>query len=258
MVCFRRALCNSEKHHLLSLLMEEKEQPKRRINVLLVDDDPAFARLVEHHLRQFQGKEFSLTWKETVEEALEHLKRQEPTDIILTDLAFPVSNGLDFCLQINQMEIGIPVVFVTAMRDYRVAVEALKLGVEDFLLKEDLSESLLPRTIANAFDRAQRRRQMAIVEKRMLIAQKRAEAIRELVVTVCHEFNNPLAAIKISADLLVRQPLATSSLQLLESLDSSFRKIEAEIKRLRDINFEQIDPKAPSPDPNQGAARQVT
>jgi FixJ family two-component response regulator len=222
-------------------MMEQKEQQRRRIHVLLVDDDRSFARLVEHHLRQFQGREFSLTWKETVEDALDYLEHREPTDIILTDLAFPGSNGLDFCLQMNQREIDIPVVFVTAMRDYRVAVEALKLGVEDFLLKEDLSESLLPRTIANAFERAQRRRQMAMVEKRMLIAQKRAEAIRELVVTVCHEFNNPLAAIKISADLLVRQQLSADSLKMLETLDANFRKIEAEIKRLRDINFEQID-----------------
>lgn len=221
--------------------MEQQEHQKRRISVLLVDDDRSFARLVEHHLRQFQGREFTLTWKETVEDALDHLGHHEAPDIILTDLTFRGSSGLDFCLQLNQREIDIPVVFVTAMRDYRVAVEALKLGVEDFLLKEDLSESLLPRTIATAFERAQRRRQMSMVERRMLIAQKRAEAIRELVVTVCHEFNNPLAAIKISADLLLRQQLSAESLKKLETLDTNFRKIEAEIKRLRDINFEQIN-----------------
>jgi signal transduction histidine kinase len=90
-------------------------------------------------------------------------------------------------------------------------------------------------------DRVRIHTQIKAVEKRMLIAEKRAEAIRELVVTVCHEFNNPLAAIKISADLIRRQPLSDADNAVLKQFDENFYKIESEIKRLRDINFEKID-----------------
>ena len=87
----------------------------------------------------------------------------------------------------------------------------------------------------------------------MLIAEKRADAIRELVVTVCHEFNNPLAAIKISADLIRRQTPSEDDKSLLKGFEENFQKIESEVKRLRDISFERIDFHAPSttsPGPN--------
>ena len=69
----------------------------------------------------------------------------------------------------------------------------------------------------------------------------RAQAIRELVVTVCHEFNNPLAAVKISFDLLQRQTLETSQPEVMKSFENHFNTIDSEIKRLRDLNFEKID-----------------
>lgn len=214
---------------------------QKPISVMLVDDDISFAKIVQHLLQQFQNRDFKLIWKESVEDALQEVKQNSTIDLILTDYVFPGSSGLEFCLQLNQMNSEIPIVFVTATRDFKLAIEAMKLGVEDFLIKEDLAESLLPRTIINVLDRARMHKQIKAVEKRMLIAEKRAEAIRELVVTVCHEFNNPLAAIKISADLIRRHDLSDDDRTVLKEFEESFQKIESEVKRLRDISFERID-----------------
>jgi CheY-like chemotaxis protein len=211
------------------------------ITVLLVDDDIGFAKIVQRQLQQFQNREFTLIWKESVEEGLEEVKQNATLDLILTDYVFPGSNGLEFCLQLNQSYAEIPIVFVTATRDFKLAIEAMKLGVEDFLIKEDLAESLLPRTIINVLDRVRMHKQIKAVEKRMLIAEKRAEAIRELVVTVCHEFNNPLAAIKIGSDLIRRQELSEEDRGLLGTFEENFQRIEAEVKRLRDISFERAE-----------------
>ena len=217
------------------------QKAQKVITVLLADDDIGFAKIVQQQLQQFQNREFKLIWKESVEDAIQEIQSNESIDLILTDYVFPGSNGLEFCLQLNQMNSEIPIVFVTATRDFKLAIEAMKLGVEDFLIKEDLAESLLPRTILNVLDRVRMHKQIKAVEKRMLIAEKRAEAIRELVVTVCHEFNNPLAAIKISADLIRRQALSDEDKNLLRSFEENFQKIESEVKRLRDVSFERID-----------------
>jgi CheY-like chemotaxis protein len=211
------------------------------ITVLLADDDIGFAKIVQQQLQQFQNREFKLIWKESVEEAIQEIQANHSIDLILTDYVFPGTNGLEFCLQLNQMNSETPIVFVTATRDFKLAIEAMKLGVEDFLIKEDLAESILPRTILNVLDRVRMHKQIRAVEKRMFIAEKRAEAIRELVVTVCHEFNNPLAAIKISADLIRRQALSEEDKSLLRSFEDNFQKIESEVKRLRDVSFERID-----------------
>ncbi|MBI2619662.1 MAG: response regulator [Ignavibacteriales bacterium] len=211
------------------------------ITVLLVDEDITFVKVAQHHLQNFQGREFKLIWKDRVEDALNEVKTNKNIDIILTDYNLPGANGLEFCLQLNALNSEIPIVFATVTRDFRLAVDAMKLGVEDFLVKEDISELLLPKTMINSLEKARTRKQIQAVEKRMLIAEKRAEAIRELVVTVCHEFNNPLAAIKISADLLSRQ-FTRDEKAMLEKFEQNFSKIEREIRRLRDINFERINP----------------
>ncbi|MEX1139598.1 MAG: response regulator [Bacteroidota bacterium] len=210
------------------------------ITLLLVDDDITFVKIAQHHLQKFQGREFKLIWKERVDDALSEVRANKNIDIIMTDFNLPGANGLEFCLQLNAMQSEVPIIFITATRDFKLAVDAMKLGVEDFLVKEDISELLLPKTIINALEKSITRKQREAVEKRMFIAEKRAEAIRELVVTVCHEFNNPLAAIKISADLLSRQFTDSDKIQMRE-FEGHFQKIEREIKRLRDINFERID-----------------
>lgn len=218
-----------------------QQRAPKTITVLLADDDIGFAKIVQKQLQQFQNREFKLIWKESVEEALQEIQANNSIDLILTDYVFPGTNGLEFCLQLNQMNSEVPIVFVTATRDFKLAIEAMKLGVEDFLIKEDLAESVLPRTILNVLDRVRMHKQIKAVEKRMFIAEKRAEAIRELVVTVCHEFNNPLAAIKISADLIRRQTPSEEDKSLLKAFEDNFQKIESEVKRLRDISFERID-----------------
>jgi signal transduction histidine kinase len=117
----------------------------------------------------------------------------------------------------------------------------MKFGVEDFMIKEEAVDyTVLPRSIVNTLERVFLKRKIAEQQKAELIAKKRTDAIKELVVTVCHEFNNPLAAIKISTDILLRQPLPTPEQKLVEDLDNNIAIIEKEITKLRDINFEKL------------------
>jgi len=211
------------------------------IRVLLVDDDIIFVKLIHAVLEQFRQRTFLLIWKDSVESALIEISQNKEIDIVLTDYYFPTSNGLEFCLQLDQMERSIPIIFLTGTRDFKLAVEAMKLGVEDFLLKENLDEAHLPRTILSILDRVHLRRHKQAVEKRLAMAENRAQAIRELVVTVCHEFNNPLAAVKISFDLLQRQTSEMIAPELMQAFEDRFNTIDSEIKQLRDLNFEQIN-----------------
>jgi FixJ family two-component response regulator len=211
------------------------------VRILLVDDDIAFSKLVQIILKRFQPCTFMLIWKDSIESALAEIAQNQEIDVILMDYHFPASNGLEFCLQLNQMGRSIPIIFLTGYRDFKLAVEAMKLGVEDFLLKDDLNEAYLPRTILSILDRVRLRKHKQAVEKRLAMAESRAQAIRELVVTVCHEFNNPLAAVKISFDLLQRQIMEIVQPDVIKSFEERFNAIDSEIKRLRDLNFEKID-----------------
>ena len=116
--------------------MEEPLPPgePHPVTVLMVEDDSTFVKIVQYHLRRYTGRAFQLTWKDSIEAALAELRQNTAFDLILTDFSFPSSNGLEFCLNLNQMGVSIPIVFITGMRDVKLAVEAMKLGVEDFIV----------------------------------------------------------------------------------------------------------------------------
>ena len=216
----------------------------KAISVLLVDDDPTFAQVFQDSLLKARGIDFCVTRKTNVDDALAAIKASPLFDIIVCDFVLPELNGLEFCLRLSQMDQKIPVVMISSTKDIKLAIEVMKLGVEDFLVKGELNEAHVPRTLVNILDRIKVKNQMRAVEKRMNIAENRAQAIRELVVTVCHEFNNPLAAIKISSDLLQRVTLPECQQKLLTEFDINFLKIESEVRHLRDITFEKVDSEA--------------
>jgi CheY-like chemotaxis protein len=211
------------------------------VHILMVDDDVAFARVVQAILQLYRQRKFIVTWKDSVESALVEIEQNPQIDLILIDYYFPTSNGLEFCLHLNQMSRSIPIIFLTGARDFKLVVEAMRLGVEDYLLKGELDQAYLPRTILKILDRVLLRKHKLSIEKRMAMAESRAQVIRELVVTVCHEFNNPLAAIKISFDLLQRQAAEMVEPELVKAFENHFNTIDLEIKQLRDLNFEKID-----------------
>jgi len=172
---------------------------------------------------------------------LEELKKNQAIDLIVVDYYLPEINGLEVTRMIREAKIDVPVIFLTSNRDFRLAIEAMKYGVEDFMVKDEAVDSVLPRTIVNILERVYLKQRIAEQQRTDLIAKKRTDAIKELVVTVCHEFNNPLAAMKISTDILARQLLQEKEMQLVKNLDHNIGLIEKEITKLRDINFERID-----------------
>jgi response regulator of citrate/malate metabolism len=209
------------------------------IHLLFVDDDTSYMAVAQHLLSKYQGRKFEILWKQNGREAITVLEQNPGIDLLLIDYYLPDVNGLDVTRQIREKMFETPIIFLTSNRDFRLAIEAMRYGVEDYLVKDEAVDSVLPRTIVNILERVKLKKRIAEQLRADLIAQKRTDAIRELVVTVCHEFNNPLAAIKISTDILLRQQLPPEERAIVEGLDSNISLVETEINRLRDINFER-------------------
>jgi len=227
----------SRKYPILVFTMETAPP----IQLLFIDDDAGYMAVAQHLLSKYQGRRFLITWKQDARSGLATLAEKPPLDLLVVDYFLPDLNGLELVRQIRDAHFEIPIIFLTSNRDFRLAIEVMKYGVEDYLVKDEAVDSVLPRTIINILERVRLKRRIAEQQKTDLIARRRTEAIKELVVTVCHEFNNPLAAIKISADILARQSLAEPEQTLVRALDQHIIDMEREISRLRDLNFEKID-----------------
>jgi len=212
---------------------------KNEFCVLLVDDDPKYADIIKHQLTSFKNKSFTVTWISEPAEVLPFLKSDKKSDLVLMDYFLPGTTGIDIIKKIYEEKIRVPIILLTSNRDFKIAIEAMKYGVEDYILKEDAANTLLPRSIINVVERFELARKIEQAEKEDLLSRKKIEAIQELVVTMCHEFNNPLAAIKISSDILSRQALTTEQKDIIKKLNINITLLEKQIVTLRDLNAKQ-------------------
>jgi response regulator of citrate/malate metabolism len=205
--------------------------------VLLVDDDIAYASRAQQHLQKFAGRKFNILWKQNAEAVIEELQRNMSIDIILMEYYLPGKNGLELVKEIQERKIETPIIFLTATKDIRVAIEAMKIGVEEYLLKEETSETFLPRTIVNVLDRVRLRKQIAEAERSRVFAERRSQAVRELIVAICHEFNNPLTAIKLTTDALARQALPRKQKHTIAEISADIQTIEGKIRKLQNLDL---------------------
>jgi DNA-binding NtrC family response regulator len=114
-------------------------------NILLVEDTPSLARLYEQYL---DGEDADVTAVGTGKEALEALNTETPS-VVLLDLRLPDMDGLDILKEMQAREMPSEVVVITAHGSINVAVEAMRAGAYDFLVKPFNAERLLV-TVRNA------------------------------------------------------------------------------------------------------------
>jgi len=124
------------------------------INVLLIEDNPGDARLIREFLAENGGGRFHLEWVDHLEEGLRHLDAGE-VDLVLLDLSLPQSEGLDTLAAVLAHAPRIPAVVLTALDDAAMAVEAVRRGAQDYLVKGQIDGRLLVRVVRYAIERKQ-------------------------------------------------------------------------------------------------------
>lgn len=128
-----------------------------RIKILLIEDSPGDARLIEHMLAQARGLICELHWVDNLTAGIEHLKTQ-PTDLVLLDLGLPESSGLDTLRRLLALAPTVPtLVVLSGLSDENVAVQAVQSGAQDYLVKGQVDTPLLIRSIRYAIERSQAR-----------------------------------------------------------------------------------------------------
>jgi two-component system nitrogen regulation response regulator GlnG len=100
-------------------------------NVLVVDDDRTIAHIIGSTL---DSREIKLLAASGAREA-RALLREHPVDVAILDVVLPDASGLDVFREIREIDAKIPVIFVTVVGGSDTAIEAIKLGAFDYLLK---------------------------------------------------------------------------------------------------------------------------
>ena len=115
---------------------------------MLVEDTPSLARVYTEYLKKAA---FAVTAVETGAAALEAL-RETPPEVVLLDLQLPDMNGMDILKYVSGQQIPTAVVIITAHASVNVAVEAMRYGAYDFVVKPFTADRLMV-TVRNAVER---------------------------------------------------------------------------------------------------------
>ncbi len=120
------------------------------MKILYVEDEIAHFMLTERTLEENLQQEFRLIHTEKVADALKLLDTEPDIDLVLSDLRLPDGTGLELLKKIRERKSPPAVVLVTGQGDEEVAVEALKAGAADYLVKQSDYLHRLPVVISNA------------------------------------------------------------------------------------------------------------
>lgn len=124
------------------------------VNILLIEDNLAEARLLQEVLKGTVLSRFNLIHVKRLGEAIAHLQTDN-FDVILLDLTLPDSYGLASLDSIIQHAPSLPIVVLTNTNDDELAVEAVRHGAQDYLVKRQMNQEILVRSLRYAIERKQ-------------------------------------------------------------------------------------------------------
>jgi len=182
------------------------------MRVLIVEDDPADAELALESFSQSRRPRFSVEVVSTLAEALKRA-RNETFDAVLLDLNLEDSCGLStlstFCAQVTDAAI----IVCSGLDDDQSALEAVRCGAQDYLVKGNRGEDLVPRSVVHSVQRHYKDREIRTLlelvcrserqlqEKSTRLAELN-EVAHQVVDNVSHEFRTPLTVIREYASLM--------------------------------------------------------
>lgn len=122
-----------------------KKRSKVPFTILVVEDNPTDVELMLHALEQAElkplGGDFEMEVRANAEGALQ-LLGERSVDLVLTDMVLPGMNGLDLVSRIQTIDPNLPVLVVTRINAVSQAVEAMRRGAFDYVLKPVNPEDL--------------------------------------------------------------------------------------------------------------------
>jgi signal transduction histidine kinase len=164
-------------------------------HILVVEDNPADARLIEEYLTEgswpdISGETPTIRHVDRLEDAVAAVDEGDGDpdsafDIILLDLGLPDSSGLETLDEMLDTGETIPIVVLTGLDDERVGVDAVERGAQEYLVKDDLTPRLLRQTLRNAIQRELQQREL----------QQRNAELALLNQVVRHDIRNDVAVI---------------------------------------------------------------
>jgi signal transduction histidine kinase len=212
------------------------------LRVLMVEDNERDAALLLHELRR-GGYEPISERVDNLDALLAALERQ-PWDIVISDYSMPRFSGPAALAAVRERNSDVPFMIISGTIGEEIAVEAMRAGAQDFMVKGTLARLLpaIERELREAAVRAERKKM-----RDQLLMSERMASVGILAASVAHEINNPLTVITANLELAIESlsalaasaaepaALAASAATTLKAADEQLREAQHAAERVRNI-----------------------
>lgn len=208
----------------------------------LVVDDEEYAR---HALRRLlkiilgHGK-FELFEAACGRDAIEVLDRVS-VQCVLLDIEMPGGDGTEWMPRMLERRPSAAIVMVTGVHDERRAVDAMKNGALDYLVKGSISPWSLERAISGALDKIGMRLAMERQREQLLIAERHRVMIESLG-AACHHLGQPLSVVTFCLDILRRQQTGPNMGKLIADCAEAVDDVNRVLEKLRHVATYRTEP----------------
>jgi signal transduction histidine kinase len=166
---------------------------------LLVEDNTSHAELIADELESALAG-WTLDLAPTLADARARVAARN-YDLFVFDFRLPDGDGIELLREVRHQGIQTPTIFVTTAASAKLAVDAMKLGADDYLVKEEGYLAVLPYLVQEVLKRRQLASERKLLEERLQRAE-RAATLGYLASGLAHHINNPLATIRTFLQLL--------------------------------------------------------
>ncbi|MGA9382150.1 MAG: diguanylate cyclase [Phormidium sp.] len=154
------------------------ETDRKSLKIILVEDDLADAEFIQDILGSVKHINFQVTTVSRLNEGIKLLSGTK-FDTMLLDLCLPDSKGLESISNTKAHAPDLPIIVLTALNDQKVAIEAVRQGAQDYLIKGAFQIDLLVRSMNYAIERQQIEEKLRQQVKREQLLGKILERIRQ-------------------------------------------------------------------------------
>lgn len=213
-----------------------KGQP---IRVLLIEDNPGDARLIQEMLKDVSNVNVRFEHASSLREGLKYLGNPEkPLDAVLLDLGLPDSQGFETFTRFHEEAEAFTVIVLSGLNDVDLALHAVRNGAQDYLVKGQITGEVLLRSIQHAIERDESERLLRESQERY---QTLVDMMPDSIIVHTQgvmKFVNPAATKLLGAE----KPIDLIGKQFVDFVHQDYR--QAVLDRIR---FSQIEGKSLPP-----------
>jgi diguanylate cyclase (GGDEF)-like protein/PAS domain S-box-containing protein len=142
-----------------------------RIKALLIDDDAIYAVFLRALVQEIEGASCEFEWVDNFSDGLRAIERRAH-DVYLIDYQLDQDDGLQLMRTTQQQDLNLPMILLTSTGGHDLYLQAMDVGASGYLVKQEITASLLERSIRHAIKHTQALESLRLSEERYAAAVK--------------------------------------------------------------------------------------